>query len=157
MKDELTNDCPETRDDSAEELAHKPTLRDRVKEGFDRAKNFVSDHKGQFIVGGIAFIGGLALSLLGSRDDSSAEDALSDEDCDDEPAYPENAKYWNKEQERWEMNGEPYTYRVTYIDVRDGEKHVRDFTDIDNGYEVYEDLDDTWWAKEVQWDHIPPE
>lgn len=56
----------------------------------------------------------------------------------------------------WEVDGKPVTYRVTWQSYDDGETHVKDFADVDDGYEYYQ-----WRSKgargyNVTWEHIDP-
>lgn len=86
----------------------------------------------------------------------------SDEDFDDiipesEPEHAEGQKYWNEKSQNWEKDGKPYTYRVTYIDARDGEIHTHNYADVDNGYEDYAYYRKQWYTSNAHWDHIPPE
>ncbi|KYH45441.1 hypothetical protein AZH51_16065 [Branchiibius sp. NY16-3462-2] len=55
---------------------------------------------------------------------------------------------------KWTVDGVPVTYRVTWK-TYDGEDHEREFTDIDQGYSFYEDMQKGASAYRVTWEHVP--
>ncbi|MDQ7903527.1 hypothetical protein RB614_03240 [Phytohabitans sp. ZYX-F-186] len=46
-------------------------------------------------------------------------------------------KQWNAATGRWEIDGVPIAYRVTWKVVDTGEEHTREFNDVDQGYEFH--------------------
>lgn len=84
------------------------------------------------------------------RDDDSGQDFTT-------PIHVPGEKYWNPQTLNWERDGLPYTYRVSWKDLRDGEIHTMDYADVDNGYEDYEYYQKRWYATQVTWEHIPPD
>ena len=83
----------------------------------------------------------------------NTEDDYSPEVIKHEPGE----KYWNPNTNNWEKDGKPYSYRVSYRDLRDGEIHTHNYADVDNGYEDYQYYNKQWWAADTQWDHVPPD
>lgn len=67
-----------------------------------------------------------------------------------------HGRQWNAISQNWELDGQPYTYRVTYTDRRDGQLYTHDYTDVDYAYEDYEYYDNQYWTKGVTFAHIPP-
>ena len=80
-----------------------------------------------------------------------------EDDSDNDLIKGSGEKYWNSKTSNWEVNGKPYTYRVSYIDTRDNKVHALDYKDVDNGYEDYEYYKKRWYTSEVSWEHVPPE
>jgi hypothetical protein len=65
-------------------------------------------------------------------------------------------KEWNAEKGNWEIDGIPVTYRVTWRSVDSGgEQHTRDFSDVDQGYSFYQDMQKSGGAYDVTWAHVP--
>lgn len=64
-------------------------------------------------------------------------------------------KKWNATTGRWEIDGVPITYRVTWKSIDTGEEHVRDFNDIDQGYDFYQLMQRDAYSIKVTWDHVP--
>lgn len=65
-------------------------------------------------------------------------------------------KKWNKEKGNWEVDGTPVTYRVTWRSVDGGgEHHEREFSNIDHGYDFYQDMLKYAGAYAVTWEHTP--
>lgn len=64
-------------------------------------------------------------------------------------------KEWNVEKGIWEIDGTPVIYRVTWKVIDSGEERTRDFTDIDQGHEFYQDQQKSPYAYRVTWEHIP--
>ena len=64
-------------------------------------------------------------------------------------------KKWNAATGRWEIDGVPITYRVTWKAVDTGEEHTREFNDVDQGHEFYQDMKRTAGVYGATWDHIP--
>lgn len=128
-------------------------------------KSWFTEHLPEFIVAIL-----IALKIKGIIDwinesTKQSEDMYSYEnDCDIEDTSDDLAstthepgeKYWNPATQNWEMDGLPYTYRVTYIDLRDMKEKTKDYTDIDNGYEDCEYYEKSGYAANVRWYHIPP-
>lgn len=107
---------------------------------------------------GLGFLSVLAGSiyLILKASDNNA-DPTPTSDIESEPEHALGEKYWNEKTQNWEKDGKPYKYRVKYKDVRDGETHVHDYTDVDDGYEDYEHYLTQWYTSGTKWDHIPPE
>ena len=57
---------------------------------------------------------------------------------------------------RWEVDGKPVTYRVTWESYDDSDDHVREFTDIDNGYDFYEYMRKGARGYKVTWESVAP-
>ena len=55
---------------------------------------------------------------------------------------------------KWTVDGVPVTYRVTWK-TYDGEFHERDFSDVDQGYSFFEDMQKGATAHSVTWEHLP--
>lgn len=64
-------------------------------------------------------------------------------------------KQMNQQTGKWEVDGVPVTYQVTWNDVDTGEKLSREFDDIDQGYEYYGDKQRSPRAVGVTWQHLP--
>jgi hypothetical protein len=64
-------------------------------------------------------------------------------------------KEWNTASGNWEIDGIPVTYRVSWKSMDDGEQHTREFTDVDQGYDFYEDMQKSAHSYAVTWEHIP--
>lgn len=107
------------------------------------------------ILAPIAAVAGLVYLLSRSSNDDA--DSTPTSDSGSEPEHASGEKYWNIKTQNWEKDGKPYTYRVTYKDVRDGEIYTQDYTDVDNGYEDYEYYRKQWYTSGAKWDHVPPE
>jgi len=114
-----------------------------------------------------AVVGLIYLVSKSSNEDSDSIPSLDfDDDTDDTVKTDTGAsevqehapgeKYWNSRTQNWEIDGKPYTYRVTYKDARDGEIHTHDYSDVDNGYEDYEYYRKRWYTSHLEWDHVPP-
>jgi hypothetical protein len=56
---------------------------------------------------------------------------------------------------RWEIDGVPITYKVTWTDIDTGEQQEREFTDIDQGYSFYEWCKKSRLCSGATWDHVP--
>lgn len=154
--EELVRLCPGCGEPMSEKDKHEICKNCRKSQRKIKRKEWWSKH-GPFV----AFLGvtigvaavGAALSEVGTSSDDYPD---TDDDSEDED-YPVGEKYWNKERQRWEKDGEPYSFLVGWTDVRDGEHHEREFSDVDDGYEAYEDKKKQWFTKEVTWDHIAPD
>lgn len=155
-EDQIVRTCPECGEPMPEKDKHETCKACRKEQRKIKRKEWWDKHGAL-----VAFLGigagvvaaGAALSKAGI---SLGEGEEPDEDSEDE-GYPVGEKYWNKERGRWEKDGEPYTFLVGWTDVRDGEHHEREFSDVDDGYEAYEDKKKQWFASGVTWDHIPPD
>lgn len=65
-------------------------------------------------------------------------------------------KAWNADAGRWEIDGVPVTYRVSWTSVDPArEQHTKEFTDVDQGYSFYEQMQRTAGTYAVTWDHVP--
>jgi hypothetical protein len=66
-------------------------------------------------------------------------------------------KQWNAATGKWEIDGVPITYRVTWKHVDTGKDHVhvREFDDVDQGYDFYHDVQRDAYCYKVTWDHVP--
>ncbi|MEX5236011.1 hypothetical protein [Kocuria arenosa] len=64
-------------------------------------------------------------------------------------------KLWNKATGKWEIDGTPISYRVTWKSIDDGAEHTREFTDIDQGYDFYQDMLKSAKTYGATWDHLP--
>ena len=64
-------------------------------------------------------------------------------------------KLWNDKSKNWEIDGEPVTYRVTWISTSDRSEQLREFADVDQGYSFYLDLKKGSGAHAVTWGHMP--
>ena len=64
---------------------------------------------------------------------------------------------WNADKNNWEVDDEPVTYRVTWKNVDDSDEHVKDFTNIDHGYDFYQDLQKSADSYGATWEHVDPE
>ena len=64
-------------------------------------------------------------------------------------------KKWNAAAGRWEIDGVPITYRVTWKVVDTGAVHTSEFKDVDQGYDFYQQMKRTAGAYGATWDHIP--
>jgi hypothetical protein len=66
-------------------------------------------------------------------------------------------KKWNQETNNWEIDGVPVTsvtYRVTWKIIDDGDEHEREFADVDQGYDFYQNMKKSPNSYAVTWDHI---
>ena len=78
-------------------------------------------------------------------------------DISDTNTVPDNSgRQWNAAHHNWELDGKPYTYRVSYFDRRDNQIHTHDYSDVEDSYEDYKYYCNQYWAKDVTHDHIPP-
>ena len=64
-------------------------------------------------------------------------------------------KMWNKNNNNWEVDGEPCTYRVTWKEFGSDEVFERIFDDVDQGYDYYEMKRKSIKCHSVTWDHLP--
>lgn len=64
-------------------------------------------------------------------------------------------KKMNPVTREWEIDGVPITYRVTWKSPDTGEDHSKDFVDVDNGYDFYQQMQRSVKASSVTWDHVP--
>ncbi len=64
-------------------------------------------------------------------------------------------KNWNAEKDRWEIDGVPIHYRVTWKSIDDGEEHTREFTDVDQGYDFYQQKQRSRHSYGATWEHLP--
>ncbi|MGW5097806.1 hypothetical protein ACWEQ1_26050 [Streptomyces nodosus] len=64
-------------------------------------------------------------------------------------------KKMNPVTRRWEIDGVPITYRVTWKNINTGEEHAEDFNDVDQGYDFYQMMQRDAYAIKVTWDHVP--
>lgn len=66
---------------------------------------------------------------------NSDNSLLIDSDEDNEDV---TGKSWNKETGRWEVDGQPISYRVTWRNFDDSEEHEQIFNDVDQAYDFYQ-------------------
>ena len=59
-------------------------------------------------------------------------------DLDDSELRDASGKQWNVEKDRWEVNGEPISYRVTWKETDEPGEFERIFTDVDQTYDFYQ-------------------
>lgn len=64
-------------------------------------------------------------------------------------------KAWNAAAGRWEIDGVPVTYRVTWKSMDSGEEHSREFNDVDQGYSYYEMKQRDANSYGATWEHVP--
>lgn len=64
-------------------------------------------------------------------------------------------KKWNAASGRWEIDGVPIRYRVTWREFDSGEEHAREFDDVDQGYEFYRLMQRDANSYRATWEHIP--
>lgn len=63
-------------------------------------------------------------------------------------------KLWNKDDQVWNVDGEPISYRVSWTSSTDQQDRTRDFDDIDNGYDFYQDCLKDAGCLNVTWAHV---
>lgn len=157
MEDEgLVRLCPECGEPIPEKDKHDLCKNCRKALRKQRRKEWWSEHGPLVAAIGIA-IGVAAVSAVLSEKGVPTEDCSDEDDDTEDEEYPIGEKYWNREKQRWEKDGKPYTFRVGWTDARDGERHEEEYDDIDQGYDEYEYKSKQWFTKDVTWDHIPPD
>ncbi len=136
-------------------ISNKEKKEKNIKEWWHKNRGWITIIGGTvgtvIVAGFISYIS----NIVSSANYMSEEDRDTSEDFGYKP--PIDEKYWNPSSQNWEKNGNPYTYRVSYTDCRDGENHEHNYDDIDNGYEDYLYYKRQWYTKNTAWDHIEPE
>lgn len=64
-------------------------------------------------------------------------------------------KAWNAAAGRWEVDGVPIGYRVTWRNIDDGSEHSREFADVDQGFDFYQAKQRSANAYDATWEHLP--
>lgn len=64
-------------------------------------------------------------------------------------------KKLNKKTNKWEIDGVPITYKVSWKDIDDGLDYSMEFSDVDQGYDYYQQKLKNASCIKVTWQHIP--
>jgi hypothetical protein len=64
-------------------------------------------------------------------------------------------KVWNKGSQQWEIDGVAVTYRVTWRNIDTGAEEVREFDDVDQGYDFYQMMQRDAHSTGATWEHLP--
>ena len=64
-------------------------------------------------------------------------------------------KKWNKRTSNWEIDGVPVTYTVSWENIDDGGYYTKEFSDVDQGYDFYQQRLKDANCINVTWQHNP--
>ena len=64
-------------------------------------------------------------------------------------------KKWNGKTGDWEIDGVPITYTVSWKNIDDGGCYTKEFSDVDHGYDFYQQKQKNSSCINVTWEHNP--
>ena len=90
--------------------------------------------------------------LAQSLPDNELSDTRND---DDETGFRDaSGKRWNAEKDRWEIDGEPISYRVSWKNIDEPGEFERIFTDVDQAYDFYQSKRKSYGSYGATYEHL---